>query len=209
MFKLLTKIPRKINLAFSGGVDSLAAAHFLKRGKHDLTLLHFNHGCQYSDEIERQCRERAESLSVPIIVGRMPEGSPNKGQSLEDFWRRARYRFLRSFPEQFITCHHLDDAIESSIMSLLNNGVSTLIPVKDDKVLRPFLITKKSELQSYAKRHGLIEVPDPYNEDLRRQRNYIRKNVIPHILHTHPGYYKVITKRYLNERAIETNKGAA
>lgn len=199
MFKLITPIPKKINLAFSGGVDSLAVAHFLKKGRRDVTLLHFNHGCQYSDQIEKECLERAESLSMPIVVKKIDDATCPKGQSLEDFWRRSRYRWLRSFNEQFITCHHLDDAICSSLMSLLNTGVSTLIPVSDELVLRPFLTTKKEELESYADRHGLAPVADNYNDDMSKQRNYITKNVIPHIMHTHPGYYKVIRKRYLNE----------
>ena len=198
MIKLLTKVPHRINLAFSGGVDSLSVAHFLKRGKRDLTLLHFNHGCEYSDQIEKECRERAESLSVPIVVKKIDDATCPKGQSLEDFWRRARYKWLRSFNEQFITCHHLDDAIVTSIISLLNTGVSSLIPVKDDLVLRPFLITKKQELVDYANNHALVPVFDYYNNDMSKQRNYITENVLPHILHTHPGYYKVIKKRYLN-----------
>lgn len=198
MIKLLTKVPHRINLAFSGGVDSLAVAHFLKNGKRDLTLLHFNHGCEYSDQIEKECRERAESLSVPIVVKKIEDGTCPKGQSLEDFWRRSRYRWLRSFNEQFITCHHLDDAMCSSLMTLLNTGVSSLIPVSDELVLRPFLITPKSELVNYAMRHDLVPVEDHYNTDMSKQRNYIMTNVIPHILHTHPGYYKVIRKRYLN-----------
>lgn len=195
--KLLFKLPRTFNLAFSGGVDSLAAAHFF-RNNHNVTLLHFNHGCEYSDAIEEECRLRAEHLSLPIIVEKIKD-EPKKGQSVEDYWRRNRYRFLRSFDNQFVTCHHLDDAIETSIISLLNTGTSSLIPWMDDKVLRPFLITEKWVLEKYANRHGLIPVKDMVNFDMKKQRNYIRHNVIPHILHTHPGYSKVIRKRYLNE----------
>lgn len=199
MFKLLTKIPRKINLAFSGGVDSLVAVHFL-RNNHDLTLLHFNHGCEYSAKIEERCVQLAHDLGVSIVVGHAETTQPVSGQSLEDFWRRGRYKFLRSFNEQFITCHHLDDAIETSLITLLNTGSSSLIPVKDSLVLRPFLITEKKELLEYAERHDLIPVEDFYNTDMSKQRNYIRHNVIPHVLHTHPGYYKVIRKKYLQEQ---------
>lgn len=198
MIKLLTKIPKRINLAFSGGVDSLVAAHFLSKGKHDLMLLHFNHGCEYSDGIEEQCRERAESLSVPIVVRKIDDATPNKGQSLEDFWRRSRYRFLRSYSDPFITCHHLDDAVETWVWSSLH-GTPKLIPVQDDKVLRPFLVTEKAELVSYANRHGLIPVDDPYNRVNSLTRNYIRVNIMPHAYQINPGLKKVIRKKYLNE----------
>jgi tRNA(Ile)-lysidine synthase len=200
MLKLLTKIPRKINLAFSGGVDSLAVAHFLKNGKHDVTLLHFNHGCQYSDTIEQQCRERAESLSLPIVVGKMDEGSPNKGQSLEDFWRRSRYRFLRSFDDQFITCHHLDDAVETWVWSSLH-GNPKIIPVSDAKVIRPFLTTEKDDFIKYANARGLIPVDDPYNADNTLTRNYIRTNMMHHAYKINPGLKKVIRKKYLTTKS--------
>ena len=205
MFKLLTKIPRKVNLAFSGGVDSLAVAHFLKRGKHDVTLLHFNHGCEYSDEIEWNVRHRIENdltggypEELPLVVGRMEKGSPAKGQSLEDYWRRARYRFLRSFPDPFITCHHLDDAVETWVWSALH-GNPKLIPSKDDKVLRPFLLTEKSQFIDYANKNHLIPVGDPYNFNNSLTRNYIRANIMPHAYVVNPGLKKVIKKKYLNE----------
>lgn len=197
MIKMLIKIPRKINLAFSGGVDSLAVAHFLKRGKHDITLLHFNHGCEYSDYIEKQCREIAESLSLPIIVGKVPEINPKKGQSLEDFWRRHRYLFLRSFQEKFITAHHLEDSVETWIWSSFH-GNPKIIPVSDDKVIRPFLITEKKDFENYASRNNLIAVDDPYNKNLSLTRNYIRANVVQHAYKINPGLKKVIRKKYLN-----------
>ena len=196
MFKLITPIPKKINLAFSGGVDSLAVAHFLKKGRRDVTLLHFNHGCQYSDQIEKECLERAESLSMPIVVGSVGDGTPNKGQSLEDFWRRARYRFLRGQDDKFITCHHLDDAIETWIWSSLH-GCGKIIPVSDDKLIRPFLLTDKTAFEEYAANNNLTAVHDPYNFEYDLTRNYIRRNMMEHAYKINPGLRKVIRKKYL------------
>ena len=196
MIKLLTKVPHRINLAFSGGVDSLSVAHFLKNGKRDLMLLHFNHGCEYSDQIEKECRERAESLSVPIVVKKIDDPVCPKGMSLEDFWRRARYKWLRSFDDQFIVCHHIDDAVEQFIFSSLH-GEARLIPVKDDKLLRPFLTTEKQCFIDYANRHNLVPVHDEYNYDNSKMRNYIRANVMQHAYKINPGLKKVIRKKYL------------
>lgn len=195
--KLLTKIPRKINLAFSGGVDSLAAAKFLSNN-HDVTLLHFNHGCEYSNTIEDGCRDLAKQLQLPIIVGKI--GESHTTGSLEDFWRRNRYRFLRSFENHFITVHHLDDALSEFLFRMLH-GEDKIIPIMDDKVLRPFLIVKKEELVAYAKQHGLEPVHDPYNFDLNGARNYIHEFIVPHALKINPGMYKTIRKKYL--RMIE------
>ncbi len=203
MIKLLTKVPHRINLAFSGGVDSLAVAHFLKMGKRDLMLLHFNHGCEYSDQIEKECLERAESLSLPIVVKKIDDGTPNKGQSLEDFWRRSRYRWLRSYSDPFITCHHLDDAVETWVWSALH-GNPKIIPVSDDKVLRPFLTTEKQSFIDYAERHGLVAVHDEYNFDNALTRNYIRANIMEHAYKINPGLKKVIRKKYLASSNLPT-----
>lgn len=203
MIKLLTKVPHRINLAFSGGVDSLAVAHFLKNGKRDLMLLHFNHGCEYSDQIEKECLERAESLSLPIVVKKIDDGTPNKGQSLEDFWRRSRYRWLRSYSDPFITCHHLDDAVETWVWSALH-GNPKIIPVSDDKVLRPFLTTEKQSFIDYAERHGLVAVHDEYNFDNALTRNYIRANIMEHAYKINPGLKKVIRKKYLASSNLPT-----
>lgn len=195
MFKLLGKIPRKVNLAFSGGVDSLAVAKFLGNN-HEVTLYHFNHGCQYSDEIENQCRQRSIDLGLDIIVGRCDTKKPD-GQSLEDFWRRSRYRWLRSYGERFVTCHHLNDAVEQWLFSAIN-GNPNIIPYQDELVYRPFLLTSKEQLINYAIRHNLTPVEDEYNHDQSKMRNYIRKNLIDHVYHINPGIEKVIRKKYLD-----------
>lgn len=197
---MLLKVPNEVCLAFSGGVDSLAAAHFLKNGGKRITLLHFNHGCQYSNTIEEQCRDRAEKLELPIVVFQNDSGEKPKGQSLEDFWRRARYRALRGYAisngQKLVLGHHLSDAVETHIFSSMH-GESKLIPVQDATVIRPFLITDKQDFVTYAERHGLVPVDDPYNNDLHLTRNYIRHVMMPHVLKINPGIKKVIRKKYL------------
>ena len=201
MFRFLVKVPNKLGIAFSGGVDSLAIAHFLKKGKKDITLYHFNHGCEYSKDIEDKCRESAEKLSLPIIVSGY-DGSRLKGQSLEDAWRRARYRFLRSFEQKIITCHHLDDAVETWVWSCMH-GEGKLIPVESGIIVRPFLTTEKSVFENYCKNNDLEVVEDAMNKDLHLMRNYMRANLMQHLYHVNPGLRTVIKKKY------ESNKGSA
>lgn len=199
MIRLACKLPFTINIAFSGGVDSVAAAHFLKRGGRDVTLLHFNHGCEYSDDIERGCAEVAHVLGLPMIVGKNENPERPKGRSLEDHWRRNRYNFLRAHSSEtvpFVTAHHLDDAVENWVMTSLH-GNPRVIPVSGPKMLRPFLLTEKATLVDYAKRHGLPVVHDPYNQDLGLTRNYVRANLMQHAYVVNPGLNKVIRKMYL------------
>ncbi len=192
-----------IKLAFSGGVDSLTAAHFWRRKK-NVTLCHFNHGCEYSNQIEEECRQRADDLGMPITVGHI-KGECAPGQSLEDFWRRQRYAFLYSESgNDVVTVHHLNDTIETWVWSSLHGEPKLISPSQDieykgknNTLHRPFLLTPKRNLVSYAERHGLVPVTDPYNDDLHLTRNYIRTNVMPHVLKVNPGIEKVIRKKML------------
>lgn len=196
MFKFLTKVPNDVGVAFSGGVDSLAVAYFLKKGKKNVTLYHFNHGCQYSEDIQSKCVELAYKLNLPIILGGY-DGTRLKGQSLEDAWRRARYRFLRSFEQSIITCHHLDDSVETWVWASLH-GEGKLIPVVSGNIIRPFLSTEKSTFEKHCFHYGLEVVEDEMNKDLHLMRNYMRANVMEHMYHINPGLKTVIRKKYEN-----------
>lgn len=198
MIHIQGQLPFKVNVAFSGGVDSLAGAHFLKRGGRDVTLLHFNHGCEHSDYIEQQCRLRALQLGCPIEVRRIDIPETPKGQSLEEYWRQERYKFLSIFDaDPVITCHHLDDAVETWVWSCLH-GEGKLINYKMGNYIRPFLLTQKCEFEYWAEKFRLKPVDDPYNRELDLTRNYIRSNLLPHAYYVNPGLKKVIKKKYLN-----------
>lgn len=201
MIKMLFPLPQKLDLAFSGGIDSLVVAHFLARSKKDLRLWHFNHGCEYSDQIETECRQRAEELGLPIVVARLNAEKPLR-QSQEDFWRKHRYEFLRSSDRYMMTAHHLNDAVETWVWSSLH-GEGKIIPYQNGNIIRPFLLTSKTDFQDYGQRHNLQEVHDPFNEDLHVMRNYMRTHVMQHIEHINPGIDKVIRKKYLSLARVE------
>lgn len=190
-------IPKKIIIAFSGGIDSLAIAHFLKNGKRDITLAHFNHGCEVSDKIEEQCRDLADhDLELPIIVKRIDDPVCPPGRSIEDYWRRNRYRWLRSLDAVVITGHHLNDAVETWLWSAIN-GNPSLIPYESGNVIRPFIITPKREFKTYCDKNNLIPVFDECNDDLDLTRNYMRQSLIPVVEKINPGIEKVIFKKYM------------
>lgn len=197
MIRILEKIPNTVTIAFSGGVDSLAIAHFLKNGRKAITLAHFNHGCPVSDAIELGCRELADKLELPIIVKKIDDPDCPVGQSIEDFWRRNRYRWLRNIDGKVITAHHLNDAVETWLWSAIH-GSPKLIPVESGNIYRPFLLTPKREFQAYCDASNLIPVADSCNEDLSLTRNYMRANLIPVVDKINPGIEKVIRKKYLN-----------
>lgn len=191
-------IPKKVYVAFSGGVDSLAIAHFLRAGGRHVELLHFDHGCPVSYDIRTACQDIAMQYKFDMTVKPIDDPNCPSGCSIEDFWRRNRYRWLRSIDGLVITGHHLNDAVETWLWSAIH-GNPTLIPVESGNIIRPFITTPKREFIKYAERHKLTAVHDSCNDDLSLTRNYMRVNLIPVVEHINPGIEKVIRKKYLKD----------
>jgi tRNA(Ile)-lysidine synthetase-like protein len=197
MFKLCVKIPRKISIAFSGGIDSTVVVDFLTRyNAHDVTLMFFHHGTHTSDLALEFVSNYASSKNLPLLIGRLPRNRYSY-ESLEEFWRIERYKFLNSVSETVITCHHLDDVLETWLFSSFH-GCPKLIPITNNNIIRPFLLTKKSEFIKWSTRYNVSWIEDSSNSNLSFARNRIRHNIVPEVLKINPGIYKVLSKKLLN-----------
>ena len=193
MIKIQGKIPRKIGVAVSGGVDSICILDFLSKN-HDVTVYHFNHGSKTADLFERFVRVVCNKLQVPIKVGDT-KNPKAKGQSLEEYWREERYAWLREQDDTIVLGHHLDDCVESYLFNMCN-GKDYTIPYRHHNCIRPFRLNKKSQIVNTLKtRPDIMWLEDPSNIDERFKRNYIRFNLLPEALNVNSGLYKVIAKR--------------
>jgi len=197
--RLLGKIPNKFYLAASGGVDSMVALDFFLNGRYKPTVIHFDHGTKYSVDAHKFISERCRELDLPLIVNNI--GRPKeKGESEEAYWREERYRFFGTLPGPIVTAHHLDDAVEWWIFSSLH-GQGKLIKYQNKNVIRPFLLTPKSEIISWAERKKVKYVDDPSNDDERYMRSIIRHKIMPEVLRVNPGIRTVIRKKIVKENA--------
>ena len=196
MIRIIKKIPKKVTIACSGGVDSMVIVDFLKKGKRDISLAYFNHDTVHGKEAEVFVSEFAEKNSLPLLIGRT---SSLKGRrSMEEFWRDERYKFLNRINSEFIiTCHHLEDCLETWVMSSCH-GNSKLIPYqRGEKIFRPFLMTNKTTINEYAKRNDISWIEDPSNSSLVHVRNHVRHKVIPQLSKVNPGIRTTIRKKLL------------
>ena len=196
MIRIIGKIPRKVTIACSGGIDSMVVAHFLQQSKRKINLAYFNHDTAHSRAAEDFVTEYAEKNKLDLFKGRV---SGHRGKrSLEEFWRDERYQFLESISSSFlITCHHLDDCVETWLMSSFH-GQGKLIPYKrSDNIYRPFLMTSKKTIKDYATRKGVEWAEDPSNQKTNFMRNHVRKRVIPEVLIVNPGIRTTIRKKLI------------
>jgi tRNA(Ile)-lysidine synthase len=190
MIKLLVPLPKQLTIACSGGVDSMAVVDFLKR-KHDITIAYFHHGTEHGREALEFVAKYCTDNKMPMILGHCRSEKSNE-ESQEEYWRRERYDFFKDLGP-VITCHHLDDCVETFIWSSLH-GTPKVIPMIRNNVLRPFLTTRKDEFKSWCLRHEVPWIEDSSNQDTKYMRNYVRNVLMPQALHVNPGLHTLVKK---------------
>ena len=151
----------------SGGADSMALLAYLcqKKQEYDLRLLVANveHGIRGEESIsdtafvESYCNENNiefKSISIDAV-----NGAKQNNMSVEEYSRKVRYDFFRSFnPDKIATAHNLSDNVETLLFRLSRGtsikGLCGIPPVRDN-IIRPFLSVTGEEIRSACKNAGI------------------------------------------------------
>lgn len=196
MIKLLTPLPKKLYVACSGGVDSMAALDFLRR-KHDVTAAYFDHYTEHGILAKHWLWHYCQSNSIPFVASELKK-QKDPDLSWEEYWRNERYAWFESLNTTVVTAHHLDDAVETWVWSSMH-GNPTLPHIERGNVLRPFLSTTKQELMDWCIKKNVPWYDDMSNTDTKYMRNYIRHEVMPVVQKINPGIQKTIKKKLLSK----------
>ena len=212
-----TRNPR-ILAAFSGGCDSLALLALLSAtvDKKNIVAVYVNHRLRPDEELEKELRlnrENCTKLGLELEVADLGENAVKKlaqqrGNGLEEAARILRYKALEELAGKhgctFIaTAHHLDDQLETVYMRMLRKSpVTSLrgISEKKNNLIRPLLIFRKKDLESYLESRGLEWSEDSTNTDNSIERNRIRNVELPKFAEENPDYVSQILK--IRENAV-------
>jgi len=192
MIKVQGKLPREVFVACSGGIDSMAVVDFL-RNNHKVNIVYFDHGTQHSTEAGVFVSNYCTKHNLSLMYGRVSRDKL-KDESQEEYWRNERYKFFSTIDAKIITCHHLDDCVETWVWSSMH-GEGKIIPYRNGNVIRPFRRTRKRDLELWANLKNVSHIEDDSNRDTCYTRNYIRHEMMPHILRVNPGIHKTIAKK--------------
>ncbi len=193
---LAGRLPARLLVAFSGGLDSSVLLHALYRlcgegllGKSELLALHVNHGLL--PEAERwagHCADFAAGRGIAFRCLEVKEAPP-AGGGLEAWAREHRYRLLAAEMERgdlLLTAHHRDDQAETVLLRLLRGsgpgGIAAMRPERTFAagwLLRPLLGWERSALEAWARSEGLRWIEDRSNREPCFDRNYLRHRVLP------------------------------
>ena len=210
MIKLYKSLPKELYVACSGGVDSVALALFLKASGRKVNLVHYNHPDDPFAETEEQfVSELLSKYNFDGKISSFHAPIPRDGLSKEVWWRENRLAFFRSIGKPILTGHHLDDALEWYLLSLIKTGNGYLMQYESECTLKPLLMTRKVDLirritNTYPEQTWL---DDPTNDDPEfNDRNFLRINVLPGILRLNPGFHKKIIAKFETRRRDEIVK---
>ncbi len=189
-------------IAYSGGVDSEALLHathqlLAKFPQHQLSAIHVNHGLSgYADDWTEHCQRRCKALDINLYVVHV-EVSGEDG--VEAAAREARYQaFKDRLPANSIIllAQHQDDQLETMLLQLKRGagpkGLASM-PMQSAMgsghlFVRPLLNVSKQSILSYALNSGLKWVEDDSNQNVRFERNFLRKEIIPSIKERWPQF---------------------
>ncbi|PLX69660.1 MAG: tRNA lysidine(34) synthetase TilS [Denitrovibrio sp.] len=178
--KLSEFIGRRLLVALSGGKDSIALLHFLKKNEgirgYSVTACHINHmfrKTSYWDE--KFCADFCEKKSIPFISYRadVPRYCNVKKMSFEHGARVVRYRALKQAMTHFnadllLTAHTKNDVVETFfIHSVQGASIFSLkgITEMDEGLFRPMLDISTEEIYEYLDKYKIKHAIDETNSD--------------------------------------------
>lgn len=204
----LAAVPKRLIVAYSGGLDSTILAHLLAvtREQHGkaLVLIHIDHGLQEASRSWAEfCQASAAAMGIDFVCERVAV-ERDSGVGPEAAAREARYQALAkhvSTTDWLLSAHHRDDQAETLLLNLLRGSgpaglraMPVMRKIGDGYLLRPLLGVRKEELRVCAQDAGLDWIEDPSNSDHGFDRNFLRANVMPALEQRWPHAAEKLTR---------------
>lgn len=203
---MLKRLNRELTyyIAFSGGVDSVVLTHYLLSKGVNVKLLYIDHLDNWSKTEMLFARQFSNRYNLKLKIYSI-EREPMIGDSKEAIWSKERDAIYQQMDYVVLTGHHLDDAVEWYLMTTLGQGNPYLMNHRVGNVIRPFLITKKSDILEYAIDHKLEYLSDPSNKNNKMLRNRVRNVLLPQIEEVFPGIRKTVKNLIMKKERKNDN----
>lgn len=195
-------------LAFSHGSDSTALFHALLQEKIPFSIALFNYKTRPSSDLEEAAaRELCERFGVEFFtadVENFRPSKPLKNKNFESFARNLRYDFFLQLSRQhgfynLLTAHNLNDNFEWFLMQIARasttlGAMQTLSRWEGLNLVRPLLLTPKSEILQFLKTGEFEFFEDESNHETAFLRNRIRRDfATPFVSQFELGVRRVLT----------------
>lgn len=196
---------KKVGVAVSGGMDSMALLHWFLQNRQRLNIgliaINFDHGLRDSSPKDSLfVMDYCKLNNIPCLFYKLDLKNP-PSKNIENAARLARYQIFHNLLRQkevdFVaTAHHADDNAETVLLHLFRGsglrGVSGIRHKTPEGIIRPLLYTPKEDIEKYIKDNNIPYVTDETNLKTDFDRNYIRIVVLPKIKKRFPAAVKNI-----------------
>ena len=195
----------KVNVALSGGCDSMVLLFALKQLQVELNLSlkasYIDHGLS-KNTVDWQvlCRKACKDMNIlfeakSINIEKIPE------LGIEGAARELRYQTLTHLSDGMIvaTAHHENDQAETLLLQLIRGaGLKGLAGMPEfdhlKNIWRPMLKVQRQDIESFALKYHIKYVEDESNEDTRFDRNFLRKDILPKLYERFPHAANTISR---------------
>lgn len=192
-------MPPVVAVAFSGGRDSTALLHATLNAAAGTGLqvaaLHVHHNLMpeadaWLQHAQSVCRRWSRIAPLQLLHRRL-NAAPARGESVEAWARRERYRALAEMAREagatlVLLAHHRRDQAETFLLQALRGGGAAGLAGMPAQVqregltwARPWLQQPREAVEAYVRRHRLRHVDDTSNADPRYARSRLRTQVWP------------------------------
>lgn len=201
----LAKFPvhQRLLIAFSGGPDSTALLHAIRRLDPPVPAIAIHVDHQLDPESGTRARAAAQfTARLGVECRSLTVTAHNHGEGLEAAARRVRYECLQAQMQSgdvLLTAHHADDQAETIMLRLMRaSGPAALAAMQPIRpfgpgwLARPLLERTRAELEQYLRENSVGAQQDPGNSDLDRDRNFLRHRLFPLLAERWPGYRETL-----------------
>jgi len=163
-----------VDLAVSGGADSLGLLLLAREAHLDVRVHHVDHHARPASTVDAEFVVAvARSFDVPVVVH---DVAVMPGANFE---ARARGERRRVLPEGSLTGHTMDDLAETVLLNMMRGaGLDGLSPLVNDPT-KPLVRARRSDVAALVAARGLEARHDESNDDLSFRRNRVRHQLMP------------------------------
>jgi tRNA(Ile)-lysidine synthase len=168
------EVERAVDLAVSGGPDSLGLLLLALAARLVVTVHHVDHHARPSSgDDARDLAAICDDLNVPFV---RHDVVVEPGANFE---ARARAARRSALPPSSLTGHTMDDLAETVLLNMVRGaGFDGLSPMVEDPT-KPLRDLRRTALHQFVAASGLRVAVDETNESASFMRNRIRHEVIP------------------------------
>ncbi|MGE8381748.1 MAG: tRNA lysidine(34) synthetase TilS, partial [Sphingobacterium sp.] len=146
-------------------------------------------------------RKFASDNGIPIFVNQFDTKTYAKENqiSIQMAARELRYTWFEQLREELqfdriAVAQHLNDHIETVLLNLSRGtglqGLQGILPLRD-RIIRPLLFLKASEIEYYVQEYAIAYRDDQSNFSTKYARNKIRIDIIPHFKKLQPDFEQI------------------